>query len=87
MPSNRLFMSPCKLHTVQQFENSDYEDLIQFANWCLQNIHNNVFFPSLITLSDDYVFRKHEKLNSHNVKVSGTGNLHERREEAKDIEK
>lgn len=84
---NRLHMFPYKIQIVQQLEDRDYAARTWFVNWCRQNIQSDCSFLNRIIFSDECVFHVDGKVNKHNVRIWGTENPHEYREELRDSEK
>lgn len=64
-----------KLHIANYPERRDYKARTQFANWYLQNIRNDEFFPSRVVYSEEYVFRVDCKVNKRKVRIRGTESL------------
>jgi hypothetical protein len=71
---------------VQELKPADYPRRLNFCNWPVDNIGNNVEFSQII-FSDESWFHTSGYLNSQNLRIWSTENSHEIVEEALYAEK
>lgn len=84
---NRIHLYPCRLRTIQELKERDYEALVSFATFCREKVQSEDSFLNRITFSDECIFYVEGKANRHNGQIWSLETPHETRELSKESEK